>query len=271
MTVVEFGTFFFNNWFAYNVVNRSNFFEVNGYIYIFLSVFAVFQSFCESFFGLVLFAVDVVSGAVFSNSSLYFIKHNLVASSWNARSNTGYNVFLPVLPTVSWVLWCMETCSFQFFLFFFGHQNVFAGININVSIPFAVLTTVVLFFAFNNGSVVYYVSQFNVAYCVDSVRTWFVVSIVYELIISVQRHPDNVTWFEVYVLAVVQRSGSFLNDVAIFVGYKQFTIKFEVARPISLVVRASAVGNSKSVSAHAKYHSRSQCYGKYFFHSLSSS
>ena len=32
VTVVEFGTFFFNNWFAYNVVNRINFFEVNGYL-----------------------------------------------------------------------------------------------------------------------------------------------------------------------------------------------------------------------------------------------
>ena len=91
------------------------------------------------------------------------------------------------------------------------------------------------------------------------------------LIVGIQRHPDNVTWLEVNRLAVVQLGGGFLNDVTIFVGYKQLAIELEVGRPVCFVIRASAILNSKSVSAHAQYHSRSQCYGKYFFHSLSSS
>ena len=91
------------------------------------------------------------------------------------------------------------------------------------------------------------------------------------LIVGIQRHPDNVTWLEVNRLAVVQLGGGFLNDVTIFVSYKQLAIELEVGRPVCFVIRASAILNSKSVSAHAQYHSRSQCYGKYFFHSLSSS
>ena len=91
------------------------------------------------------------------------------------------------------------------------------------------------------------------------------------LMISVQRHPDNVTWLEVNGLVVVQSGGSVGDDVAVFVGYEQFAIKTEVFRPICLVVGTAIVGNGERANAHAKYHSRSQCYGKYFFHSLSSS
>ena len=111
-------------------------------------------------------------------------------------------------------------------------------------------------------------------YCASFVSCVFVLStnyIINFLVVSVQRHPDNVTWFEINVFFIVDCGGCFFNDVAVFVCYKQFTIKFEVAWPISLVIRACAVLDSESVSAHAQYHSRSHSYGKYFFHSLSSS
>ena len=115
------------------------------------------------------------------------------------------------------------------------------------------------------------VSQFNVADSCNFVFTFCVVSCVSKLIISVQRHPDNIAWFEVYCFVIVEFCSGFFNQFAVFVCYKQGTIKLEFFWPISLFIGACAVGNSKSVSAHAKYHSRSHSYGKYFFHSLSSS
>ena len=269
MTVVEFGALLINNRFAYNVVNGSYFSQVNGCVYIFSQNFFVLDSFFESRNALVLFAVDVETSAVlnyFSADTVEFDFVNIRFITWQSIGvNASYSGLNPLVVGASLsICWCIETFSVQVFNFFFVQRfhTIF-------SIPFAIKPVFCSGFFFSG--IEYISSQFNAAYCIDSIRTWFVVSIVYELIVSVQRHPDNVTWLEVYGFAVVQRSGSFLNDVAIFVGYKQFTIKFEVARPISLVVRASAVGNSKSVSAHAKYHSRSQCYGKYFFHSLSSS
>ena len=269
MTVVELGALLINNRFAYNVVNGIYFSQVNGCVYIFSQNFFVLDSFFESRNALVLFAVDVEMSAVLNYFSVDTVEFDFVTIrfiTWQSigvnASYSGLNPFMVL--TFCSTFWCIETFIVQFFDVFFAQRlmTIF-------SVPFAIEP--VLISRFFLCGIEYISSQFNVAYCVDSVRTWFVVSIVYELIISVQRHPDNVTWFEVNVFVVVQLGGSFLNDVAIFVGYKQFTVKFEVARPISLVVRASAVGNSKSVSAHAKYHSRSQCYGKYFFHSLSSS
>ena len=164
--------------------------------------------------------------------------------------------------------------SSGFFAFEFGENfvsfiEVFHNFVSAVLPNFAVFVCLPAVSSFSYSDV--YVFESYCGYSVNISFTFVVLCIVFFLIVSVQRHPDNVTWLEVYGFAVVQLGGSFLNDVAIFVGYKQFTVKFEVVRPISLVVRASAVGNSKSVSAHAKYHSRSQCYGKYFFHSLSSS
>ena len=107
--------------------------------------------------------------------------------------------------------------------------------------------------------------QSDAAYSVSAIFTFFVGVVPYILIVSIQRHPDGVAWLEVNRLAVVQSGRSFLNDVAIFVGYKQLAIELEVGRPVCFVLRASAIGNGESVRAHAKYHSRSQCYGKYFF------
>ena len=140
-----------------------------------------------------------------------------------------------------------------------------------MSIPLTIPAIVVLLFAIYNCGVVNNVIQFDVF---DSINIFFAlspISIIGQLIVSVQRHPDNVTWLEVNRLVVVQLSGSFLDDVAVFVGYKQLAVELEILRPVCFIVCASAVGNGESVSAHANYHSRSQCYGKYFFHSLSSS
>ena len=91
------------------------------------------------------------------------------------------------------------------------------------------------------------------------------------LIISVQRHPDNVTWFEINCFIGVDVGCCFFDDITVFVCYKEGTFKCKTFWPRSCVVGTAIVGDSKSVSAHAQYHSRSHSYGKYFFHSLSSS
>ena len=246
-----------NRRFANPLVFAFDLFEVNSYFNFVQSVVCFSQSFFESFYRFILFAVDVEFSAVLYNSSFYVVKGQSV------RNGNAVN------------------CAF------FGQSSIALFVEARHSVAFVVFFLVLFPVIINKNpnsiaillNVEFFVSSFRELRIsqldgVDSFNFIFAfapVSVVGQLIISVQRHPDNVTWLEVYGFAVVQLGGSFLNDVAIFVGYKQFTVKFEVARPISLVVRASAVGNSKSVSAHAKYHSRSQCYGKYFFHSLSSS
>ena len=133
--------------------------------------------------------------------------------------------------------------------------------------PVTIFILINLFAEFFYGEC--YIS-FN-SFVISRLCAFFVFMIINCLIFSKQRHPDNVTWLEINRFAVVQLCGGFFDDVAIFVCYKQGTIKLEFFWPISLFIGACAVGNSKSVSAHAKYHSRSHSYGKYFFHSLSSS
>ena len=91
------------------------------------------------------------------------------------------------------------------------------------------------------------------------------------LIVCIQRHPDNIAWLEINIFIIIDVGCCIGDDIAVFVGYKQGTIEFEVGRPISLVVGTCVVLDSESVSAHAQYHSRCQSYGKYFFHSLFSS
>ena len=70
--------------------------------------------------------------------------------------------------------------------------------------------------------------QSDAAYSVSAIFTFFVGVVPYILIVSIQRHPDGVAWLEVNRLAVVQRGGSFLDDVAVFVGYKQLAVELEV-------------------------------------------
>ena len=243
--------FFINYWFANRLIFALYFGEVNGDVSI-LCCASFSQSFFECFFSFVAGSTDVVSFAIFFDVSVRI-------RIWQCFCTDGY--FSQIIGLVFLISYSSFFARDEV-IFWQRVQFIIAAVGLSV---FLVSPQIVFYINFD--------VSFN-SYCGNSVNilfTFVVLCIVYFLVISVQRHPDNVSWFEVNVFVVVQLGGSFLNDVAIFVGYKQFTVKFEVVRPISLVVRASAVGNSKSVSAHAKYHSRSQCYGKYFFHSLSSS
>ena len=249
-----------NRRFANPLVFAFDLFEVNSYFNIVQSVICFSQFFFESFYRFVLFAVDVEFSAVLYNSSLFIIEHKFVRNGNTANCTFFGQSSIAIL--------VKRRQGVAFIVF-----SIILLIPSTIAV-FIYPSTICIFVYFEYG-VTFYIKLFLVQFdSVDSFNFVFAftpVSVIGQLIISVQRHPDNVAWFEVNGFVIVQLGGSFFNDVAVFVGYKQFTIKFEVVRPISLVVRASAVGNSKSVSAHAKYHSRSQCYGKYFFHSLSSS
>ena len=173
-----------------------------------------------------------------------FINFQVVITIWNSCSSV-YKVIICTFSPSSAICWISTIIQV---IFTFVLENINARFrNINVKINLYASSSFFVIFALNVGRVIN------------------------NLIVSVQRHPDGVTWLEVNSLAVVQSGGGLLDDVAISVGYEQRTAKFEIRRPVSFLIGASAVGNGESVSAHAKYHSRSQCYGKYFFHSLSSS
>ena len=270
MTVCTVTVFGINVWFADLIVSTFDLNEIYYCVSFFSCVVTFSNFFVESFNSFVLFAVDVESQAVLFNFSFYAIKNDFLAFCLIVRTDVFENFcfFGQFVDATLWIGWQFEAFSFNFSDFSFG--QFVTAVSIRSTPPLFCLCIVVeRNVAFRKTE--FAVIQSNIADSIYIVFAFRPVSVIGQLIVSVQRHPDNVTWFEVNVFVVVQLGGSFLNDVAVFVGYKQFTIKFEVVRPISLVIGSAVVGNSKSVSAHAKYHSRSQCYGKYFFHSLSSS
>ena len=270
MTVIQNSTLLVNNWFADRIICSVNFSKVYSCIYIFSQNFFIFNCFFERRNAGVLFAVDVESSTVFNNFSFNVVKFDSIISrfmTWQFISvYTCYNCFYPVIICFCFcICWSVETSIVQLFNLFFCQSSV-----TTFGIPSATMEPV-LFSRFFNSCIENILSQFYIRNCFDFVCTFCPVSIIYFLIFSVQRHPDNVTWFEVYCFVVVDSSCCVSDDVTVFVCYKQRTIKCKTFWPRCCVVGSCVVGNSKSVSAHAKYHSRSHSYGKYFFHSLSSS
>ena len=241
-------TIFYNftrvNWFACRIVSTIYTFQVNCYV----SVSAIHSSCLFELINIgVTSCANIVSFTIFSNFSIFAI---IFYFSWDV-----FNINFSK----------MDICC-TFFCWQPTYEICCSIIVGTRYIPFVTILP-------ESSLAELYINNvnFNACYSIQFIVAFVVNVIIFYLIISVQRHPDNIAWFEVYCFVIVEFCSGFFNQFAVFVCYKQGTIKLEVVWPISLFIGACAVGNSKSVSAHAKYHSRSHSYGKYFFHSLSSS
>ena len=264
MTVSNTGTILYINiWLADLIIGALDFL----YIYSNVSFFIRVSSSCldKIIYVFVTSRANVVSFTVFYNVSHNVVVFNL---SWDRINSNFYSFeYFNGYIRVDRIFHCASlyhgvTCWNTTSIFWMTTAHF---------IIFTILTLINLPITIPSPIIVNHIVQFDRADSFVTIGAFGPFSIINFLIFSIQRHPDNVTWLEVNRLVVVQSGGSFLNDVAVFVGYKQLAIELEFIRPVCFVARASAVGNGESVSAHAKYHSRSQCYGKYFFHSLSSS
>ena len=99
MTVIQNGAFLINYRFTNNIIGSINFFEVNSSIYISQNYVAIFNSFFESFYALVLFTIDIEFSTVLNNNSILAIKSDLIFFTVIARNfiyiNTSNDVFSP--------------------------------------------------------------------------------------------------------------------------------------------------------------------------------
>ena len=276
VTVINNRTFLINAWFTNPFIIAFNFNEVYSSINLCSCVGTRSKSIVERVYRIVFLTIDVEFQAAFFNFSLLSIEFDFFACSCVSTTSICIYIFctFEVIYSINFSCfgrqWNISSIFFvQLFDFIISVCSAtIPSVTVN-TIPFAITVSPEIYFF--EYSVEMIISQFDVRNSFFVISAFAPIIAVGQLIISVQRHPDNVTWFEVYCFIVVQVCCCFSNDVAIFICYKQSTIKLEIGWPISLVVGTAIVGDSKSVSAHAQYHSRSHSYGKYFFHSLSSS